>query len=241
VGASRRLLIAAGAVLGGVVLTACGGDPEGDEFAEQSPYRIARQTIEAMQALDSMRVKGLYTESEGTFDIDLAVDADGNCTGTIGAKGGTARVLRVDGEQYLKGSLGFWTATDGAAMARKIQKEVGSRWVKVSEQDRDFDELCSLEDLTRSMNETFTDGELLNRGTVTDTGRRLVQLRSDDDGGYTTVRIDVDAPHLPADVTTAGSSHGRLSFSDFDEPLELTVPADKDVLDMTGAGPSESS
>ena len=65
-------------------LTACGGSEE-EDFTEQSGDKIAQESKAAMSGLDAVKVSGDITSDGQEISIDMQVNSDAKCNGSIGA------------------------------------------------------------------------------------------------------------------------------------------------------------
>ncbi|MFI9581426.1 hypothetical protein ACIHCQ_06180 [Streptomyces sp. NPDC052236] len=73
-----------------------------------------------MKGAQSIRMAGEFTSEGEQTSIDIAVDTNGSCTGTMGIDGSKADLLRVSKMMYMKGDEKFWRASmegDGTSKA----------------------------------------------------------------------------------------------------------------------------
>lgn len=253
---NRRTRLAA-AVAGAVMLTAaagCGGD-DGDEgdakssesstegFADKSVDEIQKAALKDMGALESVRMAGNITNDGGEMSLDLQLNTEGDCSGTIAMDGAEAEIIGLGADSYLKGSKEFWTLSVGGGndeQAAAIIQMIGDKWAKVP--DGGFTEVCDLDafldnledgDATGSTDDT---GEVVGETEVD--GTPAVEISSEEDGETTTVWVgSEEGKHyiLKMEVT-GGDEPGDFTFSEFDEPIDVEAPADDEVVDLANMG-----
>ena len=213
-------------------LGACGGGGDSD-FADQSGEEIADASQEAMKDLDAVKVSGAVTTQGQEVEMDVRANADGDCSGSIGAGGGTAELLGVGDRLWFKPDEAFWRATAGEN-AEQILTIVGDRWVVVPDRDSAFNDFCDLDELidevTGSDDEaTFTKGD-----TEDVDGDEVILLeRESDEDGTSTSYVLVDEPHYVVKIERAeGDDTGAVSFSEFDAEFDVEAPGADEVVDF---------
>lgn len=213
------------------LLSACGGS----DFTDQSGQEIADASKKAMGELDSVKVSGKITTDGQEVTIDVQTNDDGDCTGSIGTGGGTAELLGVDGDVWFKPDEAFWRASAGDT-ADQILSVVGDKWVVVPSSGDGFDQFCDIDDLLDEL--IKSDKEDGEKYTAKDTekvdGDEAVPVEhtSKDDGtsvGY----VLVDDPHYLVKIEkTDGDDKGSVTFSEFDEKVDVEAPAEDDAIDL---------
>lgn len=217
--------------------------PTETAWTDQDPETLISDVQESTRALSSMRVQGTVSEAGEETKLNLALNTDGNCEGTVGVKDGTAQLISVDGVDYLKGDEAFWKASSGGdeATAEQIITLLGDRWAKVPADDgggSSFGEVCDLdnflEDFTSGSGGDYTLGE-----TTEVDGIPAVELIEDDSitGEKTTALVGTeDGQHYILSLSSVGGdSDGEITFSEFDEPVQAKAPDPSDVLDLSKA------
>jgi len=223
------LATATGTAMGAALLSGCGG---GDDFTEQSGKEIATRAKSAMGDLKSVTVKGSVTAGGKPVDIDLALSTAGDCTGTIGIAGGSTELRGVDGTVWLRPDAAFWKAATPDT-ADKVQAVVGDKWVLFPDEDGGFGDLCDLDDLLDELVEEH--GATYSKaGEETLAGDDVVAVTSKDDGQSSTGYVRVDEPHYLVKMErTEGDQPGSVTFSGFDEDVDVEAPADSEVADLS--------
>jgi hypothetical protein len=219
------------ATIGGLgmaaVLAACGGG-----FAEESPETILEETEKDMKALSSLRMEGEITSGEEELTFDMALDTNGDCTGTMGVAGGQAEIISVDDRSYMKPDAAFWESFAGG-VADQIQSVVGDKWVVMPGEQGDLSDMCDLDELLSDLGGEDA-GKAEVEGTEEVEGQETVKVSTEtDEGDPLTVWISTDDPHhiLKMEVTE-GEEPGTITLSEFDEDIDVEAPSEDEVIDL---------
>jgi hypothetical protein len=227
----RALGITTAVALSGA-LAGCGGGG----FADESAETILTTAEQDMKALSSVRVAGDLTVDGEELDFDMRVSSAGDCSGTIGVAGGQAELMSVNGTVYMKPDETVWTTLAGPD-AEMVKSAVGDRWISEPASEGGFGGLCDLDELLSDLGDDEEAGGEV--GDVEDVdGTEAVTVDSEtDEGDPLTVWVAVDEPHhiLKMEVTE-GDEPGTVTFSEFDEPLDLEPPAEDEVVDFAELG-----
>jgi hypothetical protein len=212
-----------------MLLTACGG---GNDFAEESATTILDESKKDMKALSSVTFGGELTNDGQQLTMDMAVTTDGSCEGTIALQGGKAEIRSTGDQSWMKPDAAFWEsfAVKSAVM---VQVVVGDRWVVIPGDASDFTELCDLDELLSEMG-SDENAEAEVGGTQEVAGQEAVEVITEsDEGDPVSVWIATDDPHhiLQMEVTQ-GDEPGTITFSEFDEELDVQAPAEDEVVDL---------
>jgi hypothetical protein len=235
-GALRRRGVAATLALI-TTLTACGagGDPaDGDSFVGQSAAEIQAQVVADMAKLKSVRLSGELIQNAQEIGIDLALNTDGMCAGSLALMGGSAEIIAGPDGQFIKGDEGFWSGmAGGEAAAAQVTALLGEKWAKMPQAEGGFAEFCDLDGLLDEFDSVdSSEGEATIGGQEEIGGVLALELISDDEDA-TTAWVAIDAPHYIVKVTAAGEDAGSIVFTDFDKPVDAQAPAADDVVDLS--------
>lgn len=229
---------AIGVIGAAALLAACGDDDGGDGFADQDPQEILDQVEADMQALESLRLTGDLQIEGQAMRIDLAVDTDGNCEGSIGQGDANAEIISIGGESYMKPDQAFWEQT-GGPQASMIVELVGDRWVSMPPEQGDFSDFCDLGSLLEELGDDGDDeADAEVEGTEEIDGQEAVKLSTtSDEGDPVTVWVAAESPHVILRMeVTEGEEPGVMRFSEFDEPIDVEAPSGDDVVDLSELG-----
>lgn len=217
-------------------LTACGngGSSDGDDFVDQSAAEIQKQVVADMAQLRSVRLSGELMQNGQEIGIDLALNTDGVCAGTLRLMGGSAEIIAGPDGQFIKGDKAFWSGTAGGdAAAEQVTALLGAKWAKMPEAEGGFTAFCDLDDLLDEFDSVdAAEGEARIGKQEGIGGIPALELISEDDSP-TTAWVAIDAPHYIVKVSADGEEAGSIVFTDFDEPVDAEAPAEADVVDLS--------
>lgn len=216
--------------------TAC--SDEGDEFAGQSAEDIVAAAETDMREAESLSMNGTITTGGEELTLDVALNRDEECTGSVAIGGGSAEFVGQGDASYIKGDEAFWSAmTGGDAQAQAVLGLVGEKWAKLPAAGG-LGQVCDLDALLEGLGDDDEDDPTPEKGDVEDIdGREAIAIASEEDGETTTAWVATEAPHHILKVTVEGGDEpGEVTFSDFDEELDLTVPAEEDTVDLGQGG-----
>ncbi|MFN8195535.1 MAG: hypothetical protein U0R80_14790 [Nocardioidaceae bacterium] len=241
---------AAAVLAGGLLLgsAACGGKDTGskdsgsdaadssaaEDFAGQSGKEIKDAVVADMKELDSLAMSAEVNANGQAIQLDLAMDTDGQCVGTVGMQGGTAQIMSVGGDLYMKGDEDFWKATAGD-QADAVIALIGDRWAKQAGTGG-FGSFCDLDGLLSSFEDDGSDSEDPTVGDVEDLdGQQAVKLSSKDSSGDdVAVWVSAEDPHYILKLETSSASDpGTVTLSDFNEPVDVEAPAEDEYVDLS--------
>lgn len=226
-----------------VALSACGGDDsgggsgDGKPFAGKSADQIAADAVKATKQADSMRMKGTVQQSAGSkMTVDLAVDNDKNCDGSIKADGTSADVRNTKGTFYLRGDEQYWqTALKGQAGGDKLVPKVADKWVKAPADDTTTKSLCDKKALMASMDKDKSEREGMKKGSTTDVdGTEAIRLTKKTSGGETlTLYVATEGkPYILRTTSTGGKEPNTATFSDYGKSVSPEAPAPGETVDL---------
>lgn len=214
-------------------VAACGAAPASP--ADNGVSRLDGRTILGRALADaraqsSVRMSGSGRCPEGPWVADLLLGRDGTATGTVTFPPDKVSVVATPIALYLKASPAFWTANTSAAGAARI----GDRWVR-STSTRDSPCLRALTSLPAVLS-NFVDlpGAVTKEGPGTVLGRPAVTVSVP----IATVFVTTTGTALPLRVDStaaadAGSTQDGVSFTEWNVPVPVAVPAASDSIDAT--------
>lgn len=216
-----------------VLLAGCGGN----DFAQQPPKDIAKAAAADMKDLKSLRMKGDLTASGQKIGVDMQVTTSGDCQGTVTVADGSARFVSSGGQAYMKPDKSFWES-QAPGQAAQIEAVVGDKWVVIPSASG-LDAACDLNQLLDGVDKPSSDP---SNDTTTSSdsvdGQDAVKLTSKDSNGKpVTAWIATDDPHYILKLqVTQGTEPGTLTFTDFDESVDVQAPPSDQVIDLRKLG-----
>jgi hypothetical protein len=215
-----------------------GSKPKGP-FAGLSGGQIVERSMKTTTGSSSLRMKGRVPddESKGFIDIDMALDKQGRCAGSLSFSGqGKADLIRSGGTVYMKYDEKFLRAqseeskedTDAAV------DMLAGKWTKMAAKGQDAKDIASFCDLDTILGDMKDGDTAATRGkTTTVDGKPAIILHEKDgEDDYTAHVATEGKPYLlRIDSGAKAKEQIHLAFSDFDRP----VPADKptgEIVDL---------
>lgn len=207
-------------------------------FAEMSVDEITTAAKDAMTGLTSVRLSGDLISGGQPIMLDLGLSSTGDCQGSIGIMGGNADIVSKGGTSWFKPDAAFWKASS-PSNADAIIAAVGDKWVILPKGDKSFTSFCDLDSFLSDLNSGKNNkaDNIAVDGTEQLDGTDTVRLTGEENGGTVTANVAVDDPHYILQFKQeGGTDNGTLTFSDFDQTLDITPPADSEVTDLGNAG-----
>lgn len=243
-GLSAGVLILAGLLAGCSDDDGDGGDGGDDksasDFADQSYDEIKAAAIEAMGELESVHVMADISSGGETATLDLSMDADGNCTGTVAFGAVSAEVLQADGGAWFKPNAELLSQQFGDQAPAAI-KFVADSWVA----DTNGEVTPSNCDLAGFIEQVTSDEEAETDTSVGDVedldGEDVVPLAFTNAQGDGTVKILASGEHYIAYFAVEGENPGKVTFSGFNEDVATEAPAEDEIVDLADFKPKDAA
>ncbi|MCF3119201.1 hypothetical protein IPZ68_05695 [Streptomyces arenae] len=228
-------------VLSAALLTGCGDDggdggDSGKPFAGDSADQIAAKAVEATKKADSMRLKGDMTQGGKSVAMDLAVDQEKNCEGTVDTDGAKADVRHTNGVLYIRGNEHYWkNALKNKPGSEKVLSKVADKWVKMPADDASTSGMCDKQGLVASMDENKSERTGLKKGDTTSIdGKEAIALTKKTSGGEThTLYVATEGePYLLRTSVKGGDRPNEATFSDYGKPVSPKTPGKDETVDL---------
>ncbi|MEU1046788.1 hypothetical protein ABZ400_16690 [Streptomyces sp. NPDC005897] len=237
---SKVATVVAAASVCVALLTGCGGDSgdEGEPFEGQSADDIAAKAVEATRQAKSMHVKGdTRLEDGSTVTIDVSVDQEKNCQGTIGAGETRADVRHTDAALYLRGDEQYWQTAlkQQPDAARKMAPKLRDKWVKMPADDASTAGVCDKQGFVAAMDEDKSERRGMKRGSTTEVnGEEALELTKDASGGEKlTLHVATEGePYILKTTTEGGKNPGSVTFGEYGETVNPEQPPAGETVDM---------
>ena len=217
----RRLLLPSAVAL--LLLGACGDD---EPFADLSAEEVLAAGQEAADQAGSVYVVGDAAVQGQDTALDLRL-GDGRATGSVTVEGAELEV-RVDDETVVfAGSSAFWERSGASAAAAE---QLDGRFVDASGQpgvEEGFGALLDRQGLLEAFFGELEGGDFTKAGVTEVDGVEAFALE-DASGG----RLLVSTGEQPYPLRLEDEEVGTVDFREWDEPVEVDVPADAVPIDQ---------
>jgi hypothetical protein len=222
------------------------------DFAQQDGDAIVEAASQAMLDVTSLRVTGQVRDGGEQFFVDLSMDRDDRCSGTLRVGGSHLDIRRIGDRAWLKGEAGAFNRLGGGSVPRQVLDRLSSSWVQLD--GRTATRLCDFDALLATF-EVVDLGQEEPRGNgrakggskgeraddpvpasvveeTTIDGHKVVQLTASPGGAHEeNTWVLSEAPHHVVKLeSTSTKDGGTLSFSEFDIAVEVEEPPRKDVI-----------
>ncbi|MFF3350382.1 hypothetical protein [Streptomyces sp. NPDC002779] len=214
----------------------CSSDDSAEEaFEGESADAIAAKAVEATRDADSMRIKGQVAESGQSISIDMAVDNQSNCQGTITQGGSKAEVRRTGETLYLKGDEKYWqTSFKGQPGSDKAADKAAGKWVKVPGQDDEMAGMCDKQKLVAALDEDKDERQGMKKdGTAEVDGTQAVKLTKESGDETHTLFVAAEGePYILKSVVEGGEAPQTTTFSNYGDKVKPEQPAAGDSVSI---------
>lgn len=213
--------------------------PEKEPFAGLTGGEIAEKAFKATTGASSLRMTGDVPDdtSGGTIHVDMALNKQGECAGTMGLDGqGEAELIKTGDTVYMKYDEKFLRAQSKDEPEESVDAAVAllaGKWMKTSAEGSDAEDLTGFCDLGQALGGAEDGDADATRGeTTTIDGTPSIALKArDGDDRFTLYVATEGEPYVLRIDSTSTTDPGSLSFSDYNEPVPVEKPAG-DVLDI---------
>lgn len=216
-----------------------------DDGDDLSAKELAQQAKDNLLDAESVRLKltdhsaGVDTSSTQPTSMDLALDRDGNCVGTMrmGSNGGSVEIVKQGEEVWMKPDTAFWKSQVPGAQGDAVAELFKNRYVHGSTNDamlKGLADTCDLNNFQKDLDTETSGGTPLTKGDGTKVdGTDVIPLNGTEDGKRITLYVTSDSPHRLIRATEKGAgTDTALTFTDYDEPVPSKTPAAKDSVDV---------
>ncbi|MFF4603975.1 hypothetical protein ACFY12_14735 [Streptomyces sp. NPDC001339] len=224
---ARNYGSAAAAVMAALLGTsACAAPPQRDA----TPDELSAKAVNSIRAASSVRVRMAQTGPEA-MDIDLTMSRGGKCAGRIVSGEGTAHVIKVGKEFWLKPDDKFWKAQFGGGS--EATALVKGRYLHGSTQDeqiRDIAAMCDLAGIHKTLAGEVGAGPFTKSAPVTVDGRRAETV-SGKNGAVLISVVGSGAPELIR-IVQKNEHTVTATFTDWEKPVRASAPAAGQSVDL---------
>ncbi|MCT9076328.1 LolA-like protein [Streptomyces fulvoviolaceus] len=219
---------------------ATAGDADGlsgRELVEQAQDNLLDAESVHLKLTD--RSVDASTSTTQPTSMDLSLDQDGNCVGSMemGSDGGSVEIVKQGGEVWMKPDTAFWKAQVPGGEGDAVAELFKNRYIHGSTRDAMLKGMADTCDLTSFQQEVDTDssdaGKLRKGDETTVDGTKVVPLKGVSDGKQAVLYVTSDSPHRLVQATRKGDGTDMtLSFSDYGKPVPSKTPSADETVDV---------
>ncbi|KOU64040.1 lipoprotein [Streptomyces sp. MMG1533] len=240
--ASKALICAAAsaALLLSPTLAAAGDadDLSARELATQAKDNLLDAESVHLKLTD--RSADASTSKTQPTSMDLSLDQDGNCVGTMkmGSDGGSVEIVKQGDEVWMKPDTAFWKSQVPGGQGDAVAELFKNRYIHGSTHDamlKGMADICDLRAFQKDVDTPGSSGKgALTKGdetTLDDT--KVIPLKGREDGKRATLYVTSDSPHRLVSATQqGGGTDMTLTFTDYDKPIPTKTPSAGDSVDI---------
>ncbi|ONK13621.1 hypothetical protein [Streptomyces sp. MP131-18] len=215
-----------------------GGDSGGGSAtADLPPDEIAQAAADALTSVDSLRMATVGDTSAIGFGMDLHLDTDGTCQGSVTAPGAGSVELLMSGEEvWMKPDSQFWENGMGASDPALISLVDGS-YLHGTTSDPELSQMagtCALDEFFGELGPTGSAGDNVTADPQTEhNGVPVIPIHEESGGEVTTIFVAAEGEPYPLLMRTqADGTPMEIEFSDFNEPVAFEEPPADQILEI---------
>ncbi|MGC0329969.1 hypothetical protein RKD23_002959 [Streptomyces sp. SAI-170] len=216
---------------------AAADDPSARQLADEARENL--RDAESVHLKLTDRGKDTSTGRTRPASMDLALDRDGNCAGTLkmARHGGTVEIVKRGKQVWMKPDTAFWKAQVPGGQGDEVAELFKNRWIHGSTSDamlKGLADTCDLDSLQDDIGSGDDPPTALKRGEKTERdGTDVYPLSGKDEGKNITMYVTADSPHQVAEIVQRGGGTDRsVTFDDYDEPVPTRTPPPEDSVDV---------
>ncbi|MET8766464.1 hypothetical protein [Streptomyces sp. NPDC004658] len=210
-------------------------------FAGLSGAEITERALKATTGASSVRLKGRVTddESKGVIEIDMAVNHEGECAGTMSMGGqGKAQLIKTGSTVYMKYDEAFLRAQSKGESKEDTEAAVdmlAGKWTKMAVKGQDAKDIasfCDLDSVLGDVSDGDTAGTTRGKTTRVDGTPAIALHEKDGKERYTAYVATEGKPYLlRVDSVSGGKEPEHLSFLDYGKPVPARKPTGE-IVDL---------
>ncbi|MFD0027819.1 hypothetical protein ACFVJK_06070 [Streptomyces sp. NPDC127172] len=237
-----------------VCVSALAGVPafadDGGDASKLSARQLADDAKKELLDAKSLHVV-LKNRSTGPADaqspavLDLALDRDGNCAGSLtmgtgGAKGGSVELIKRGGELWMKPDTTFWKTQVTGGAGELAARFYNGRYVHGNANDellKAFGDTCDLTAFQAQVDSgpSGAPPEKLTKGKETKVdGTDVVPVSGRNNGGEVVLFITSKDPHRLVRATEKmGDLNTTMTLTDYNRPVPTATPSKDESVDVS--------
>ncbi|WP_250300477.1 hypothetical protein OG204_03565 [Streptomyces sp. NBC_01387] len=225
-----------------VVLTiAAGSSASADSgTGSLSAQQIGQKAHDALFSSTSLhlKVQGSFDESGNASSIDLTLDKQANCKGSVSVGGqGSIQIVKRGNSVWIKPDATFWKnqVPGGNATSAVLH----GRYLGGSAKESPLEDIAQVCDLNAFLSATKDDTgdspNALTKGKETTVdGVAVIPLSSERNGRKEILYVAAHGKAYPVRLSVQGNTaHATVGFSDFDKPVPTSTPTPDQTVDLS--------
>ena len=211
-----------------LAIAGCGSSSSssGNGVASKSADEIVAEAKKAASGATSVHVSGSINNEGKQIGINLHLSTGKGATGSLTLQGENINIVETGSYFYLQAGESFYKSLGGTAAAQLLR----GKWLKAPLSSGEFASLAGLTNLSKLLGSTLSaHGTLTKTGTTTVNSTAVVGVA--DTGKQGTLYVATTGTAYPVAIVKTGSSGGKISFDEWNQPVTITAPSP--VVDLT--------
>jgi hypothetical protein len=203
--------------------------------------QIIDQAETAMTSLQSMRMVGTVASDGQKITIDLSIDKDQNCTGSMDfGSTGTVQLVHTGTRTWMKPDMAFWKNIAAQQGDKTIAPAVAARlkghWLSGGQDDPDLKSMADMCSIGKIFGDTDKPTGATKGETTTVNGTGAVAVKATMNGDPGTLYVATQGQPYVLREASDGSDPGSIDFSDFNKPVVVQTPPANLVINTDSLG-----
>jgi hypothetical protein len=196
--------------------------------ARRTPNQIVAAASRAIELAHSVHVVGSVVDNGIQVRLDLHLSRGHGGQGEVSENGLGFRLISTGRVLYIQGSDAFWSHFGGASATRLFR----GKWLKAPDAGQ-FGTLGRLATTQGLVGQLLSrHGKLFRAGRTTVDGQPAVGVVDRTQGG--TLFVATTGKPYPLEVVKRGADGGFVRFTDFNQPVTITIPSKSINLPSAG-------
>ncbi|MFJ4861687.1 MULTISPECIES: hypothetical protein [unclassified Streptomyces] len=226
-------LTAAAALAGAAALGLTGCLPKPSHPLAGAPAsKVLSESVTTLRGASSFTVSGKTVDQGVPTHVNLSVSSTGDCGGTMVFPEGTLKVVRTHRQVFLQSDEAYaraWIEDLSEEDEESAVKDATTKWMRKDPSDPALKGLAALCDRDGMLKEFYSlSRDAVESGPTEAAGRRAVSIVA-----YQHVFVvATEGEPCLLKVTKAGPDGIDLAYTGINQPVQVDVPAEKDVYDV---------
>lgn len=211
-----------------------------DLSAQQISDKAEQELLDAKSVHLKLEQKGTAAESGEPVSMDLTLDQDDNCVGSLrmAGDGGSLELIKQGEKVWMKPDLAFWKAQLPDGQGEAAAEVVGDRYLYGTTDDallKDMAGVCDLNAIQDEVKDKSDDNTALKKGDTTKVdGTSAVPVTGTEAGKTTTLYVAAEGtPYLIKATEKGKGTDSTLTLGDYDKPVPSKTPSEGDSVDVS--------